>query len=86
MCKGISKRIVKGALNEAESEDTINHLINMSIKVHSNLALVLDDYGNKNCQNALKVWRSDSEIDSLYSGSSPPHATKIMNSINGASK
>ena len=48
MCKGISKRIVKGDLNEAQSPDTIDHLINMSIKVHSNLALVLEDYGNKN--------------------------------------
>ena len=77
MCKGISKRIVKGDLNEAQSPDTIDHLINMSIKVHSNLALVLEDYGNKNCDNSLKVWRSDSEIDSLYSGV----LTEILNAI-----
>ena len=77
MCKGISKRIVKGDLNEAQSPDTIDHLINMSIKVHSNLALVLEDYGNKNCDNSLKVWRSDSEIDSLYSGV----FTEILNAI-----
>ena len=77
MCKGISKRIVKGDLNEAQSPDTIDHLINMSIKEHSNLALVLEDYGNKNCDNSLKVWRSDSEIDSLYSGV----LTEILNAI-----
>ena len=77
MCKGISKRIVKGDLNEAQSPDTIDHLINMSIKVHSKLALVLEDYGNKNCDNSLKVWRSDSEIDSLYSGV----LTEILNAI-----
>ena len=77
MCKGISKRIVKGDLNEAQSPDTIDHLINMSIKVHSNLALVLEDYGNKNCDNSLKVWRSDSEIDSLYYGV----LTEILNAI-----
>ena len=77
MCKGISKRNVKGDLNEAQSPDTIDHLINMSIKVHSNLALVLEDYGNKNCDNSLKVWRSDSEIDSLYSGV----LTEILNAI-----
>ena len=45
--------------------------------MHSNLALVLEDYGNKNCDNSLKVWRSDSEIDSLYSGV----LTEILNAI-----
>ena len=67
MCKGISNRVLKGDLNEAQSPDTINHLVNMCVKVHSNLELVMQDYANKECKNSVDVWHSDNEIDSLYS-------------------
>jgi phosphate transport system protein len=77
MCKGISNRILKGDLNEAQSPDTINHLVNMCIRVHSNLKLVMDDYAKKECKNSIKVWESDSEIDSLYS----EILMEILNSI-----
>tara|TARA_B100000029_G_C17496931_1_gene931269 strand:- start:991 stop:1461 length:471 start_codon:yes stop_codon:yes gene_type:complete len=77
MCKGIANRILKGDLNEAQSPDTINHLVNMSVKVYSNLDLVMQDYANKECKNSVDVWQSDSEIDSLYSSI----LMEILNSI-----
>tara|TARA_B100000029_G_scaffold474819_1_gene517527 strand:+ start:4466 stop:5167 length:702 start_codon:yes stop_codon:yes gene_type:complete len=67
MCKGISNRVLKGDLNEAQSPETISLLVNMCSMVHSNLGIVMEDYSKKECDNSVKVWRSDSEIDSLYS-------------------
>ena len=77
MCKGISNRVLKGDLNDAQSPDTINHLVNMCVKVHSNLELVMQDYANKECKNSVDVWHSDNEIDSLYSSI----LMEILNSI-----
>ena len=77
MCKGISNRVLKGDLNEAQSPDTINHLVSMCVKVHSNLELVMQDYTNKECKNSVDVWHSDNEIDSLYSSI----LMEILNSI-----
>ena len=77
MCKGISNRVLKGDLNEAQSPDTINHLVSMCVKVHSNLELVMQDYANKECKNSVDVWHSDNEIDSLYSSI----LMEILNSI-----
>ena len=67
MCKGISNRVLKGDLNEAQSPETISLLVNMCSMVHSNLRIVMEDYSKKECENSVKVWKSDSEIDSLYS-------------------
>ena len=67
MCKGISNRVLKGDLNEAQSPETISLLVNMCSMVHSNLGIVMEDYSKKECDNSVKVWKSDSEIDSLYS-------------------
>jgi len=67
MCKGISNRVLKGDLNEAQSPETISLLVNMCSMVHSNLRIVMEDYSKKECDNSVKVWKSDSEIDSLYS-------------------
>ena len=67
MCKGISNRVLKGDLNEAQSPETISLLVNMCSMVHSNLKIVMEDYSKKECDNSVKVWKSDSEIDSLYS-------------------
>ena len=67
MCKGISNRVLKGDLNEAQSPETISLLVNMCSMVHSNLGIVTEDYSKKECDNSVKVWKSDSEIDSLYS-------------------
>ena len=67
MCKGISNRVLKGDLNEAQSPETISLLVNMCSMVHSNLGIVMEDYSKKECENSVKVWKSDSEIDSLYS-------------------
>ena len=67
MCKGISNRVLKGDLNEAQSPETISLLVNMCSMVHSNLGIVMEDYLKKECDNSVKVWKSDSEIDSLYS-------------------
>jgi len=67
MCKGISNRVLKGDLNEAQSPETISLLVNMCSMVHSNLWIVMEDYSKKECDNSVKVWKSDSEIDSLYS-------------------
>ena len=67
MCKGISNRVLKGDLNEAQSPETISLLVNMCSMVHSNLRMVMEDYSKKECENSVKVWKSDSEIDSLYS-------------------
>ena len=67
MCKGISNRVLKGDLNEAQSPETISLLVNMCSMVHSNLRSVMEDYSKKECDNSVKVWKSDSEIDSLYS-------------------
>ena len=67
MCKGISNRVLKGDLNEAQSPETISLLVNMCSMVHSNLGIVIEDYSKKECDNSVKVWKSDSEIDSLYS-------------------
>ena len=67
MCKGISNRVLKGDLNEAQSPETISLLVNMCSMVHSNLRIVMEDYLKKECDNSVKVWKSDSEIDSLYS-------------------
>ena len=67
MCKGISNRVLKGDLNEAQSPETISLLVNMCSIVHSNLRIVMEDYSKKECENSVKVWKSDSEIDSLYS-------------------
>ena len=67
MCKGISNRVLKGDLNEAQSPETIRLLVNMCSMVHSNLMIVMEDYSKKECENSVKVWKSDSEIDSLYS-------------------
>ena len=67
MCKGISNRVLKGDLNEAQSPETISLLVNMCSMVHSNLVIVMEDYSKKECDNSVKVWKSDSEIDSLYS-------------------
>ena len=67
MCKGISNRVLKGDLNEAQSPETISLLVNMCSMVHSNLGIVMEDYSKKKCDNSVKVWKSDSEIDSLYS-------------------
>ena len=67
MCKGISNRVLKGDLNEAQSPETISLLVNMCSMVHSNLGIVMKDYSKKECDNSVKVWKSDSEIDSLYS-------------------
>ena len=67
MCKGISNRVLKGDLNEAQSPETISLLVNMCSMVHSNFRIVMEDYSKKECENSVKVWKSDSEIDSLYS-------------------
>ena len=67
MCKGISNRVLKGDLNEAQSPETISLLVNMCSMVHSNLGIVMEDYSKKECDNSVKVWKSDSAIDSLYS-------------------
>ena len=67
MCKGISNRVLKGDLNEAQSPETISLLVNMCSMVHSNLGIVMEDYSKKECDNSVKIWKSDSEIDSLYS-------------------
>ena len=67
MCKGISNRVLKGDLNEAQSPETISLLVNMCSMVRSNLGIVMEDYSKKECDNSVKVWKSDSEIDSLYS-------------------
>ena len=67
MCKGLSNRVLKGDLNEAQSPETISLLVNMCSMVHSNLKIVMEDYSKKECDNSVKVWKSDSEIDSLYS-------------------
>ena len=67
MCKGISNRVLKGDLNEAQSPETISLIVNMCSMVHSNLGIVMEDYSKKECDNSVKVWKSDSEIDSLYS-------------------
>ncbi len=67
MCKGISNRVLKGDLNEAQSPETISLLVKMCSMVHSNLRIVMEDYSKKECDNSVKVWKSDSEIDSLYS-------------------
>jgi phosphate transport system protein len=67
MCKGISNRVLKGDLNDAQSPETISLLVNMCSMVHSNLGIVMEDYSKKECDNSVKVWKSDSEIDSLYS-------------------
>ena len=67
MCKGISNRVLIGDLNEAQSPETISLLVNMCSMVHSNLRIVMEDYSKKECDNSVKVWKSDSEIDSLYS-------------------
>jgi len=67
MCKGISNRVLKGDLNEAQSPETISLLVNMCSMVNSNLGIVMEDYSKKECDNSVKVWKSDSEIDSLYS-------------------
>ena len=67
MCKGISNRVLKGDLNEAQSPETISLLVNMCSMVHSNLGIVMEDYSKKEGDNSVKVWKSDSEIDSLYS-------------------
>ena len=67
MCKGISNRVLKGDLNDAQSPETISLLVNMCSMVHSNLRIVMEDYSKKECDNSVKVWKSDSEIDSLYS-------------------
>ena len=67
MCKGISNRVLKGDLNEAQSPETISLLVNLCSMVHSNLRIVMEDYSKKECENSVKVWKSDSEIDSLYS-------------------
>ena len=67
MCKGISNRVLKGDLNEAQSPETISLLVNMCSMVHSNLGIVIEDYSKKECDNSVKVWKSDIEIDSLYS-------------------
>ena len=67
MCKGISNRVLKGDLNEAQSPETISLLVNMCSMVRSNLRIVMEDYSKKECDNSVKVWKSDSEIDSLYS-------------------
>lgn len=67
MCKGISNRVLKGDLNEAQSPETISLLVNMCSMVHSNLGIVMEEYSKKECDNSVKVWKSDSEIDSLYS-------------------
>ena len=67
MCKGISNRVLKGDLNEAQSPETISLIVNMCSMVHSNLRIVMEDYSKKECDNSVKVWKSDSEIDSLYS-------------------
>ena len=67
MCKGISNRVLKGDLNEAQSPETISLLVNMCSMVHSNLRIVMEDYSKKECDNSVKVWKSDIEIDSLYS-------------------
>ena len=67
MCKGISNRVLKGDLNEAQSPETISLLVNMCSMVHSNLRIVMEDYSKKECENSVKVWKSDSEIYSLYS-------------------
>ena len=67
MCKVISNRVLKGDLNEAQSPETISLLVNMCSMVHSNLGIVMEDYSKKECDNSVKVWKSDSEIDSLYS-------------------
>ena len=37
----------------------------------------MDDYAKKECKNSMKVWESDSEIDSLYSAI----LMEILNSI-----
>ena len=67
MCKGISNRVLKGDLNEAQSPETISLIVNMCSMVHSNLGIVMEDYSKKECDNSVKIWKSDSEIDSLYS-------------------
>ena len=44
MCKGISKRILKGDLTEADSPNTIESLVTLTNRVYENLSLVLEDY------------------------------------------
>ena len=44
MCKGISNRVLKGDLNEAQSPETISLLVNMCSMVHSNLRIVTVSY------------------------------------------
>ena len=67
MCKGISKRILKGDLTEADSPNTIDSLVTLTNRVHENLSLVLEDYAARRSEKSLEVWSSDSEIDSIYS-------------------
>ena len=66
MCKGISKRILKGDLTKA-APNTIESLVTLTKRVHENLSLVLEDYAARTSEKSLEVWRSDSEIDSIYS-------------------
>ena len=66
MCKGISKRILKGDLTKA-APNTIESLVTLTNRVHENLSLVLEDYAARTSEKSLEVWRSDSEIDSIYS-------------------
>ena len=47
MCKGISNRVLKGDLNEAQSPETISLLVNMCSMVHSNLGIVMEDYSKE---------------------------------------
>ena len=67
MCKGISNRVLKGDLNEAQSPETISLLVNMCSMVHSNLGIVMEDYSKKEVTIQLKFGNLTAKSTLLYS-------------------
>ena len=61
------KLINENIINFKRNFKSFAPLICYAVKANSNLRIVMEDYSKKECDNSVKVWKSDSEIDSLYS-------------------
>jgi len=64
LSKSIAKRA--GAMEEVRTRSVLKGLTRMGRMVASQLANVLDAYGNRDGDLALQVWESDEDIDHYY--------------------
>ena len=65
LAKNIGKRVI--AVSGEQSERTlIRGLRHMATLVVAQLAAVLDSFVDRNPRKALKVWKSDKDVDALY--------------------